>query len=37
VAYLVAAAAAVAATAAVKTATITCFQGKALDMLFFTE
>jgi hypothetical protein len=37
VAYLVAAAAAVAATAAAITASITLFQGKALDMLFFTE
>jgi hypothetical protein len=39
VAYLVAAAAAaeVAATVAAKTAGITLFQGKALDMLFFTE
>jgi hypothetical protein len=39
VAYLVAAAAAAAivAAAAAKTASITLFHGKALDMLFFTE
>jgi hypothetical protein len=37
VAYLVAGAAAGAATAAAKTASITLFQGKAIDMLFFIE